>query len=96
VDTCGEKSDTFEQALDIWVGDLEPDHAQSGGDLWKLLGEFRAHLVQVLQFEVVVLQEPRVHLEGPRGRDIRHLDFAGFEVDLCADQESMATGCAHS
>jgi len=87
VDPRGQESHAFDQAFDIRVGDFDAGHAQPGGNLRELLGELCAHLVEVLQLEIVVLQESRVHLHDPRGRDVRHLDFAGFEVDLGTNQE---------
>ena len=69
------------------IGDLEPVHPSRAAIFGKLLGELGAHLAQVLQLEVVVLKEARIHhatRDGARSA-ISHLP--GFEVDLGADQE---------
>ena len=50
-------------------------------------GELGAHLAEMLQLEVVVLEEPRIHYDTRDGREVRDLDLAGFEVDLGPDQQ---------
>ena len=53
----------------------------------KLLGELGAHLAQVLQLEVVVLQQAGIHHATRDGVEVGDLHLAGLEVDLGADQE---------
>src|SRR5258705_386255 len=61
LDARGEEAEALEQPLDVGVGDLEAVHAEPRGNLRKLLRELRAHLAEMLQLEVVVLQQPRIH-----------------------------------
>ncbi len=58
---CREERGTFEEALDVGIGDLDALHAEASRDLGKLLPEFRAELPEVAEFAVEVVEEPRVH-----------------------------------
>src|SRR5690606_12433642 len=65
LDARRQERETFEQPLDVGIGDLEAFHAEPAGDLRKLARELRAHLADVLQLAVVVAQETRVHYACP-------------------------------
>ena len=62
----GEEAGALEQPLDVGVGHLDAVDAEAGRDLGELAREFGAHLVQVLQFLVVVAQQARIHDGGFR------------------------------
>ncbi len=51
----------FKQPLDVRICDLEGVHAEPTRDLRKLLGELRAHLAEMSQLALVVLQEAGIH-----------------------------------
>ena len=54
-------AEPLEQPLDVRVGALEGLEAQAGRDLRILLRELGAHLPQVLELAVVVLEQARIH-----------------------------------
>ena len=63
----------------------------------KLLRELRAHLAQVLQLEVVVLQQARVHSGHPRRRrDPRSRTLPVSRSISVRTSSSSGTGCAQS
>ena len=61
LDASREKRKAFQQALDVGVRDLDAAHAEPSRHLRKLLRELRTHLADMLQLEVVVPEEPRIH-----------------------------------
>ena len=87
LDARRHEAEAFEQPLDVGIGDLQAAHAKPGGNLRKLLGELGAHLAQVLQLEVVMLQEPRIHGSGRPRHEIGDLHLAGLEVDFGAHHQ---------
>ena len=71
---CGEKCEGFYETLDVGICAVDAVHAETGSDARIRLGEFRSHLADVLQFPVVVLEQPRVHglaTSWPRDRPLR-------------------------
>ena len=92
----GQKPDAFEQPLDVGIGHLQPVHAEPGGDLRELLGELRAHLAQVLQLEVVVLQEARIHHATRDGARSAICTLPVSRSNSVRTRNSSGTGCAQS
>ena len=57
----GQKPDAFEQPLDVGIVHGQTVHAEPGRDLGELFGELGARLPQMLQLQVVILEETRIH-----------------------------------
>ena len=91
-----QKPDAFEQPLDVGIGDLQPVHAEPGGDLRKLLGELGAHLAQMLQLEVVVLEQARIHHATRDGARSAIWTFPVSRSISVRTRNSSGTGCAQS
>ena len=83
----GEKGDALEEPLDVGIGDLEAVHAEPGRDLGKLLRELRAHFAEVLQLDVVVLEQPRIHHALRDRKQVRDLHLPRLEIDFGPHQQ---------
>ena len=102
----------LEQALDVRVGHFDAVHPESIGDLRKLTSELRAHLAQMLEFLVVVAQQPWIHVvpvsmtpgsSRPVGDSLQRHQFASSTCTCPLSRSnsvrssiSSGTGCAHS
>ena len=78
------------------VGDLEAVHPQPCGDLRKFLRELGAHLEEMLQLTVVVVEQSRIHYippEAPRSESCIRPVSRSISVRM---SRSSGTGCAHS
>ncbi len=91
-----QKSDAFEQPLDVGIVHLQPVHPEPGRNLRKLLGELGARLAQVLQLEVVVLKEARVHHATRDGARSAICTFPVSRSNSVRTRNSSGTGCAQS
>ncbi|MNC85903.1 hypothetical protein D3C83_15230 [compost metagenome] len=96
VDARRHEADAFHQALDVGVGHLQPVHAEARRDLGELLGELRAHLAQVLQLEVVVLEQPRIHQPTRDGAMSAIWTLPVSRSISVRISSSSGTGCAHN
>ncbi len=63
----GEKREAFQQTLDIRVRALQPLYSEARGNTRIRLRELRARLANVLQFPVVVFEQPGIHVYLPLG-----------------------------
>ncbi len=65
LDPRGQKSERLEQTLHVWVRTLQRLQAKTARDFGKLARKLPTHLSQILQFAVVVAQQPGVHQDLP-------------------------------
>ena len=93
----GEKPDAFEQPLDVGIRHLEAVHAEPRRNLRELLCEFSAGLSQVLQLEVGVLKQPRIH-QATRDEEPRSVMRTRpvSRSKSVRTRNSSGTGCAHN
>jgi hypothetical protein len=96
LDARRQKRNPFDQPLDVGVGDLEAVHAETRRDLRTLLGELGAHLTQVLQLDVVVLEEARIHYAPRVGSRSAICTFPVSRSISVRTSSSSGTGCAQS
>src|SRR6185295_2973478 len=60
---CGKECETFQQSLDVGVGDFDAIQAQTAGDLGKLARELCAHLAHMAEFLVIEFEQAGVHAD---------------------------------
>ncbi len=61
LDARGEKGGPLDQPLDVRVRHLESAHAEPRGNLRKLLRKLRAHLAEMSELALVVVQQTGIH-----------------------------------
>jgi len=61
VDARRHEREALEQPLDVRIGALERLQPQPARDLRELARELGAHLADVVELAVVVLEQPRIH-----------------------------------
>ncbi len=83
----GEKRDALDEPLHIGIGNLETVHAEPRRNLGKLLREFCAHLAQMLQLDVVVLQQARIHHATRAAVRSAIWTTPGLEIDFGAHEQ---------
>jgi hypothetical protein len=92
----GEKRHALDQPLDVGIADLEVAHAEPRRNLRKLIGEFGAHLAQMPQLDVVILEQSRIHHTTRVGRRSAIWTFPVSRSNSVRTSNSSGTGCAHS
>src|SRR4029450_376742 len=92
-----QEGDAFEQSFDVGIRHFEPVHPQPRRNFRKLLRELRTRLAQVLQLQVVVLEEARIH-HATRGGELRSVmrTVPVSRSKSVRTRNSSGTGCAHN
>ena len=91
----GQEAEPFQQALDIRIRALETFQPQPARDLGKFPGEFSAHFAQVLQFPVVVFEQPGIHQRPLARLDSSTLTWPLSRSISVLRYNCRGNGCAH-